>query len=94
VTRPLWCIDRFVRQLNWLVTGTIDTWRPSPIVGTASTSTGLGSWLVAADGGIFAFGDATFSFSAAGRPGAPAVGIRTTTSGYVVVRADGTVVTA
>jgi len=32
----------------------------APIVGAASTPTGLGYWLVASDGGIFAFGDAGF----------------------------------
>src|SRR3954466_6714133 len=32
----------------------------SPIVGMASTASGKGYWLVAADGGIFAFGDARF----------------------------------
>lgn len=32
----------------------------APIVGIASTPTGKGYWLVAADGGIFAFGDAQY----------------------------------
>jgi hypothetical protein len=32
----------------------------APIVGMASTPTGKGYWLVAADGGVFAFGDATY----------------------------------
>ena len=31
-----------------------------PIVGIAPTPTGVGYWLVATDGGIFAFGDAPF----------------------------------
>jgi hypothetical protein len=31
-----------------------------PIVGMASSPTGQGYWLVAADGGIFSFGDAHF----------------------------------
>jgi len=31
-----------------------------PVVGMASTRTGNGYWLVAADGGIFSFGDANF----------------------------------
>ena len=31
-----------------------------PIVGMAATGDGQGYWLVASDGGIFAFGDATF----------------------------------
>lgn len=32
----------------------------APIVGIASTPTGAGYWLVAADGGVFAFGDAKY----------------------------------
>ncbi len=31
-----------------------------PIVGMASTPDGRGYWLVAADGGMFSFGDAAF----------------------------------
>ena len=31
-----------------------------PIVGMASTPDGKGYWLVASDGGIFSYGDATF----------------------------------
>src|SRR5256885_3506535 len=31
-----------------------------PIVGMAATPTGAGYWMVASDGGIFSFGDATF----------------------------------
>jgi hypothetical protein len=32
----------------------------APIVGIASTPSGKGYWLVAADGGVFAFGDAAY----------------------------------
>lgn len=32
----------------------------APIVGIAATPSGAGYWLVAADGGVFAFGDATY----------------------------------
>jgi hypothetical protein len=32
----------------------------APIVGMAATPSGKGYWLVAADGGVFAFGDATY----------------------------------
>jgi N-acetylmuramoyl-L-alanine amidase len=47
-----------------------------PIVGITATSDGGGYWLVAADGGVFSFGDATFYGSAvASKPAAPAVGI-------------------
>ena len=35
-----------------------------PIVGMAATPTGKGYWLVASDGGVFSFGDAT----SGGRP--------------------------
>ena len=39
-----------------------------PIVGMAPTPSGHGYWLVARDGGIFAFGDARY-FGSGGRPG-------------------------
>jgi hypothetical protein len=35
----------------------------APVVGMAATADGKGYWLVAADGGIFAFGDAGFQGS-------------------------------
>ena len=63
-----------------------------PIVGMAATPDGGGYWLVASDGGIFAFGDARFY----GSTGAitlnqPIVGMRATPdgSGYWLVAADG-----
>ncbi|MFV1990752.1 MAG: CAP domain-containing protein, partial [Acidimicrobiales bacterium] len=62
------------------------------IVGMASTSKGDGYWLVAADGGIFAFGKAKFFGSAGGtRLARPVVGIRADSRdrGYLLVAADG-----
>jgi matrixin len=63
-----------------------------PVVGTASSRSGRGYWLVAADGGIFSFGDAGFH----GSTGAlalnqPIVGMAATPSGngYWLVAADG-----
>ncbi len=64
----------------------------SNFVGIAATPTGRGYWVVAADGGVFTFGDATFEGSAAGRPlAAPIVGIASTPSGrgYWLVGSDG-----
>jgi len=47
----------------------------APIVGVATTPDGNGYWLVAADGGVFAYGDATFFKSMGGQPlNAPVVG--------------------
>ena len=63
-----------------------------PVVGMASTPTGLGYWLVAADGGVFAYGDARFSGSAAGaKLAAPVVGIAASPDGkgYWLAGADG-----
>jgi hypothetical protein len=37
-----------------------------PVVGMAATPDGGGYWLVASDGGIFSFGDATFYGSTGG----------------------------
>lgn len=64
----------------------------APVVGIAATPDGRGYWMVASDGGIFAFGDAGFSGSMGGRPlGAPIVGIAADPAGggYWEVAADG-----
>jgi hypothetical protein len=58
----------------------------------AATPDGRGYWVVAADGGVFGFGDAGFYGSMGGRPLAqPVVGMATTPDGrgYWVVAADG-----
>ena len=63
-----------------------------PVVGMAATPSGLGYWLVAADGGVFAFGDAQFYGSMGGQPlQQPMVGMAPTKSGhgYWTVAADG-----
>jgi hypothetical protein len=63
-----------------------------PMVGMASTSSGRGYWLVAADGGIFAFGDAAFHGSTGGvRLNQAIVGMASTPSGagYWLVASDG-----
>ncbi len=62
-----------------------------PVVGMAATPDGGGYWLVAADGGVFSFGDAGFYGSMGGRP-SPAGGGhrgRSATGGYWLVAADG-----
>jgi SpoIID/LytB domain protein len=75
----------------------------APIVGIASTPDGKGYWLVAADGGVFDFGDATYQGSAyskgfTGLTGshplaAPVVGIASTpgANGYWLLESNGTV---
>ena len=63
-----------------------------PIVGMASTPDGGGLWLVAADGGVFSFGDATFHGSEGGvHLDQPIVGMASTPDGdgYWLVAADG-----
>jgi hypothetical protein len=64
----------------------------APIVGMAATPDGTGYWLVAADGGVFSFGDAGF-YGSMGRSSLnqPIVGIEGTPSGhgYWLVAADG-----
>ena len=63
-----------------------------PIVGIAGTPDGRGYWLVASDGGIFAFGTARFYGSAAYTPlKSPIVGISPTRDGrgYWLVASDG-----
>jgi peptidoglycan-N-acetylglucosamine deacetylase len=62
-----------------------------PLVGAAGAGAG-GYWEVAADGGIFSFGDAAFHGSMGGTPlNAPVVGMAATPSGggYWEVAADG-----
>ena len=65
----------------------------APVVGMAATPDGLGYWLVAADGGVFAFGDAAFVGSLGSPPltPAPIVGMARTGDGlgYWLVAADG-----
>jgi len=69
----------------------------SPVVGIAPTPDDRGYWLVSADGGVFAFGDAGFYGSVPGalKPGQslnqPVVGIASTPDGkgYWLVAADG-----
>jgi hypothetical protein len=63
-----------------------------PIVGMASTPDGEGYWLVAADGGIFTFGNAGFYGSTGSfRLNSPIVAMASTASGrgYWMVAADG-----
>jgi hypothetical protein len=62
------------------------------VVGMADTHGGEGYWLVAADGGVFAFGDAGFYGSMGGAElNAPIVGVGATPAGngYRLVAADG-----
>jgi hypothetical protein len=64
----------------------------APVVGMASTPDGLGYWLVAADGGVFAFGDAAFKGSTGDiHLNEPVVGMAATPTGrgYWLVAADG-----
>jgi Protein of unknown function (DUF4232) len=67
-----------------------------PIVGMASTPDGHGYWLVAADGGVFTFGDAGF-FGSTGNIALnqPIVGMASTPdgNGYWLVAADGGIFT-
>ncbi len=63
-----------------------------PIVGMAATADGGGYWLVASDGGIFAFGDAAFHGSTGSlHLNRPIVGMAATADGggYWLVASDG-----
>jgi hypothetical protein len=64
----------------------------APIVGMATTPDGGGYWLVGADGGIFAYGDAGYYGSMGAKPlNQPIVGMASTSDGrgYWMVAADG-----
>ncbi len=65
---------------------------PSPIVGGAAVPGGGGYWLVAANGGVYSFGDARFFGSPGGkRLNRPVVGMAATPDGrgYWLVASDG-----
>jgi hypothetical protein len=64
-----------------------------PVVGIAATPTGRGYWLTAADGGVFAFGDAPFLGAATNEPLQAAIASITarSTNGYHLVTASGQV---
>jgi hypothetical protein len=67
-----------------------------PIVGMASTPDGGGYWLVASDGGIFTFGDASyFGSTGALRLNKPIVGMASTPTGkgYWLIASDGGIFT-
>jgi hypothetical protein len=64
----------------------------APVVGIVATPDGKGYWLVASDGGVFAFGDSSYHGSMGGtRLNAPVVGIAATPdgTGYWLAAADG-----
>ncbi len=74
------------------VAGTTLNGLASPVVGIAATPTGHGHWLVAADGGVFAYGDAGFQGSMGGTPlNQPVVGRAATPTGggYWMTASDG-----
>jgi hypothetical protein len=65
-----------------------------PVVGIAPDPDGVGYWLVASDGGIFAF-DAEFSGSMGGRASnRPVIGAVAYGAGYLMVASDGGVSTS
>jgi hypothetical protein len=62
----------------------------APVQSLVPTVDGAGYWLVASDGGIFAFGDAPFKGSMGGRPlNKPVVGMVRYADGYLMVGSDG-----
>jgi hypothetical protein len=76
--------------------GSVTTALRAPIVAITATPDGGGYWLVAADGGVFSFGDAKFFGSTGGIVlNQPVVGMAATSDGggYWLVAADGGVFT-
>ena len=71
---------------------TVSTTGASGAVATLNTPDGKGYWLVASDGGVFSFGDATYYGSMGGKKlNAPVVGMVSTPDGkgYGLVASDG-----
>ena len=61
-----------------------------PVNGIVPTATSRGYWLVASDGGIFAFGDARFRGSMGGtKLNRPVIGMVRYGNGYLMVSSDG-----
>jgi hypothetical protein len=76
--------------------GTLDLTYNFPVVGMAGAPDGRGLWLVASDGGVFAFGSAVFYGSAgSSQLNQPVTGMAVTPDGrgYWLVAADGGVFT-
>jgi SpoIID/LytB domain protein len=74
---------------NWFTTSTLLN---KPVVGMAATPDGQGYWLVASDGGIFSYGDASyFGSTGAIALNKPIVGMASTPDGrgYWLVASDG-----
>jgi len=89
---PTFAVDRAgrVRTVDGGVT--LDRSYTAHAVGVARTPSGLGGWVAAADGSVYAFGDARYYGSMAHRPlTRPVVGIAATPSGhgYWLVARDG-----
>jgi len=61
----------------------------SPVVGIAPTPTGSGYWLVASDGGVFAFGAPFRGSMGAIRLNRPVNGMVAFGDGYLMVASDG-----
>ncbi len=80
--------DEFLNYLGDLTTTTLN----KPVVGMATTPSGGGYWMVAGDGGVFAFGDAGFYGSTGNlRLNKPVLGMASTPDGkgYWFVASDG-----
>ena len=88
------CLAGIVTILSLIVSARPASAAPlnAPSVAIAGTTSGGGYWFAAADGGVFAYGDARFFGSMAGRPvSRPIVGIARTpdSAGYWLTAADG-----
>jgi hypothetical protein len=80
--------DNYLSYLGTLAATTLN----APIVGMATTPDGGGYWMVASDGGVFAYGDAGFYGSMGAKPlNRPITGMATTSDGkgYWMVAVDG-----
>ena len=85
-------VDISVTDGSW--PGSITPVSPSkPVtVGIAPTTDGKGYWIAAADGGVFAYGNAPFYGSLGGQKlSAPIIDIAACGSGYYLIGADGAV---
>jgi hypothetical protein len=93
---PTFGLDRHGRVHTLAGTASLPRSHTRRAVAVARTPTGLGGWVVAADGGVFTFGDAHYYGSMGGRHlNQPIVGIAATPTGhgYWLVARDGGIFT-
>ncbi len=86
-------IPEYVASLDLGITA--EAWLNQPVVGMTPDPLGMGYWMIAADGGVFSFGDVPFQGSIPGvlpdgvNLNAPIIGMVAYGDGYLMLGSDG-----